>query len=98
MGPFILLLAQSAAAAAATPAPDIEIVAKAEIGSLEMRSGRAEVTLRADPGIAPPVTVERSAPAGQGSYRGLRITVRAIARLTAPPPIAAIDIKTGDTN
>lgn len=95
----LLLVAQAAApqAVATTHPPDIEIRARADIGSVEIRSqGQAQIALRAEPGEAPPVEVERSAPAGRASYRNLRIELRAIARLTAPQPITTIQTTTGD--
>ena len=92
----LILVAQAAAPLAATP-PDIELRAQVQIRSLEIRNaGTARLELRAAPGEAPPVEVERSAPAGAKSYRNLRIGLTAIARLTPPGPIAAIDITTGD--
>jgi len=95
----LLLVAQAAVpqVASAAPLPDVELRARADIRSLEIRSqGEARIALRAEPGEAPPVEIKRSAPAGRASYRNLRIELRAIARLTAPEPIAAIDIATGD--
>ncbi|WP_120716607.1 hypothetical protein [Tsuneonella amylolytica] len=99
MGPLVFLIAQASAAhAAAASPPDIEIRAEATVRSLEVRSrGSASLTLTAEPGEAPPVEVERSAPAGPSSYRNLTIRVRGIARLAAPRPIAAIDTTTGET-
>ncbi len=96
----LLLVAQAAAPLAASTAdvPDIEIRAKADIRSLEIRSqGEARLELRANPGVAPPVEVVRSAPAGAAKYRNLRIEIRGIARLTGPQPLSAIDITTGET-
>ena len=99
----LILVAQSAAPMAATdlpsaPPPDIEIRARAEIRSLDVRSpGTARLELRAQPGDAPPVEVVRSAPAGAKRYRNLVIEIHGIARLAAPSPIAAIDTATGDS-
>lgn len=95
----LILVAQAAAvpAADAAPAPDIEIRAHADIRSVKIRSqGTASLTLHAEPGDAPPITVERSAPAGRTSYRNLQIDLHGFARLTAPQPIAAIQVRTGD--
>lgn len=87
----LILVAQAAAPAAALP-PDIEFRARADIRSIEIRSqGKAELTLHAEPGDAPPVEVTRSAPRGSRKYRNLRIDLLGIARLTPPQPIAAID-------
>lgn len=80
-----------------TQQPDIEIRAKAEIEAVDIRSGTARISITADPGVAEPVVVERSAPAGRASYRNLTIGFRAIARLTGPKPLAAIATETGDT-
>ncbi len=95
----LILVAQAAAVpAAADPLPDIELQARVDIRSLEIRSqGTARLELRAEPGDAPPVTIERSAPAGSNRYRNLRIDLRGVARLTAPEPIAALDITTAQT-
>jgi hypothetical protein len=99
----LLLVAQAAVPLTAAPSdgvlPDIEIRASANIRSLEIRSrGQARLELRADPGVAPPVEVERSAPAERTRYRNLRIEMRGIARLTAPTPIATINATTtGET-
>src|SRR5690349_10523457 len=63
----LILVAQAAAVPAAeiAPPPDIEIRAHADIRSLKIRSeGTAHLDLHAEPGGAPPVLVERSAPAG----------------------------------
>ena len=95
----LILVAQAAAvpAADAAPPPDLEITAHADIRSLKIRSqGTARLELHAEPGGAPPVAVERSLPAGRTSDRNLSIDIHGIARLTAPEPIAAIDITTGD--
>ena len=88
----LILVAQAAApTAVATQLPDIEVRAHADIRAVKIRSqGQARIALHAEPGDAPPVVVERSAPAGQSSYRNLRLDLRASARLTAPEPIAAI--------
>jgi hypothetical protein len=95
----LILVAQAAAPAAmGTPSPDIEIRAQADIRSVRIRShGTARLTLRAEPGDAPPIQVERSAPAGASSYRNLRLDLHAIARLTAPEPIKAIVTIEGET-
>ena len=91
----LILVAQAAAPVAAADPPDIELRAHAEIRSLEIRSqGTARLALHAEPGDAPPIAVERSAPAGQKRYRNLSIDILGIARLTAPRPIAAIDTET----
>jgi len=90
----LILVAQAAAPVAAANPPDIELRAHADIRSLEIRSqGTARLTVHAEPGDAPPVAIERSAPAGQNRYRNLSIDITAIARLTAPTPIAAIQAK-----
>ena len=100
--PGLLFVAQSAASLAAvapaeSPPPDIEIRARVQVRSVEVRSqGAARLELRADPGVAPPVEVTRSAPAGQARYRNLRIELRGIATLTGPAPLAAIETTTGD--
>ena len=88
----LILVAQAAApGATAAPPPDIEIRAHADIRSMKIRSqGSARLELHAEPGEAPPVIVERSAPAGSTSYHNLRVDLHAIARLTAPEPIKAI--------
>ena len=95
----LILVAQAAAvpAADAAPPPDIEIRAHADVRSLDIRSsGATTLTLRAEPGEAPPVKVERSLPAARMKYRNLSIDIHGIARLTAPEPIAAIQTNTGD--
>ena len=90
----LILVAQAAAPAVASP-PDIEIRARADIRSVEIRSqGRAQLALHAEPGEAPPVEVDRSAPPGSRKYRNLRIDLHGFARLTPPEPIAAIDTTT----
>jgi hypothetical protein len=88
----LILVAQAAApAAAAAPPPDIEFRAHADVRSLKIRSqGTAHLDLHAEPGEAPPVEIERSAPAGAKTYHNLRLDLHAIARLTAPEPIQAI--------
>ena len=94
----LILVAQAAAPIAAAAPPDVELRARAEIRSLEIRSQRpARLTLHAEPGLTPPVAVERSAPAGKAKYRNLTIAIRGIAHLAAPKPIAAIDITTGES-
>ena len=93
----LILVAQAAAPTVAASPPDIELHAHAEVRSLQIRSqGHAQLTLHAEPGEAPPVKVVRSAPLGAAKYRNLEIDIRGIARLTAPRPIAAIDIETGE--
>jgi hypothetical protein len=86
LGLLFLQLAAGGATAAA-PLPDIEI--KAHVTAREVRirqQGTARLTLHADPGVAPPVRVERSAPAGQQRYRNLSIDLTAQAHLTHPDP------------
>ncbi|MGN3974360.1 hypothetical protein [Tsuneonella sp. SYSU-LHT278] len=101
MGPLLVILAQAGAAstAEASPSPpDIEIRATASARSVDLRSaGQATLSVHARPGDAPPVRIARSAPAGAARYRDLRIELTAIARLSAPEPIAAIHGKTGDS-
>ena len=95
----LILVAQAAAVPAtdAAPPPDIEIRAHADIRSVKVRSqGTARLELHADPGEVPPISVERSAPAGSNSYRNLSIDIYGTARLTTPEPIAAIETTTGD--
>ena len=95
----LILVAQATAVPAAetAPPPDIEIRAHADIRSLKIRSeGTARFELHAEPGDAPPVAVERSAPAGSKNYRNLSIDIHGVARLTAPQPIAAIETTTGE--
>jgi hypothetical protein len=88
----LILVAQAVAPlATAAPPPDIEIRAHADIRSLKIRSqGAARLELHAQPGEAPPVEVDRSAPPGAKHYRNLRLDLHAIARLSAPEPITAI--------
>jgi hypothetical protein len=88
-----ILVAQATASAAASAAPpDIEIRAHVDVRSVKIRSeGRAQLTLHAEPGDAPPVVVKRSAPSGRASYRNLSIDLHGIARLSPPAPIAAIE-------
>ncbi len=88
----LILVAQAAAPLALVPSPpDIEIRAHADIRSVDVRSqGVARLELHAEPGEAPPVQVERSAPSGARHYRNLRLDLRAFARLVAPDPITAI--------
>ena len=94
----LILVAQAAASSVAATPPDVELTARAEIRSLQIRSqGPARLTLHAEPGETPPVAVERSAPRGQDKYRNLTIAIRGIAHLAAPKPIAAIDITTGES-
>ena len=95
----LILVAQAAAvpAADAAPPPDIEIRAHVDIRSLKVNSqGTARLELHAEPGDAPPIAVQRSAPAGRAGYRNLSIDLHGIARLTAPEPIASIQTTTGD--
>ncbi len=99
MGPFVIFLAQSAVPAEVPPAPppDIELRAHVDVRSVEVRSqGQARIEFHAEPGEAPPVVVERSAPAGRASYRNLRIDLTAFARLSEPERMTAIKTTTGD--
>ena len=87
----ILFLQAASAAAPATPAPDIEFNARIEARRVEIRQGGdLQVEFRADPGEAPPVEVERSAPPGQRSYRNLVIRIHGEATLTDPAATAQI--------
>jgi hypothetical protein len=80
-----LFLQMAVAQEAPLPPPDIELNARVEARRVEVRQeGRASVTLRAEPGDALPVKVERSAPAGARRYQDLTIELKAEARLTNP--------------
>ncbi len=85
-----LALLQLAAAQPAAPPPDIELTARVRAREVTVRQdGTAALELRVSPGVAPPVEVRRSAPAGAQSYRNLTIDLRAAARIAdplAPPP------------
>lgn len=52
------------------------------------QQGEAKLEVRADPGVAEPVRVQRSAPAGRTSYRNLTITLDAEARITGPSAVS----------
>jgi hypothetical protein len=81
-----LFLQLAPAQGAPLPPPDIELNARVQAREVEIRQdGAARVALRAEPGDAPPVRVERSAPAGAKKYRNLTIDVEAEARLVNPP-------------
>jgi hypothetical protein len=85
MGLSILFL-QLAAAQAAAPAPDIELNARVTAREVNIRQeGPAHLQLHADPGVAPPVKVARSQPAGAKTYRNLTLDLHAEARLADPP-------------
>lgn len=85
---FLALLATPAAA---QDLPAIVIRARVQADRVEVRQqGEARLELRADPGTAEPVRVERSAPAGLTSYRNLTITLDAKARLGGTSAEAAI--------
>jgi hypothetical protein len=80
---FVFL--QLAAAQAAAAAPDIEINAQITAREVHIRQeGPASLQLRVDPGVAPPVTVERSQPAGAKTYRNLTLKLHGEARLADP--------------
>ena len=84
-----LLFLQLAGAAGATalPPPDIEVSARVTAREVRVRQeGAARISLRADPGVAPPVRVERSAPPGAKRYRNLTIDLKAEARLANREP------------
>lgn len=79
------MVAQLAAPLASGTAPDIEIRARVRAERVEVKQqGKAEVELRVDPGETEPVQVERSAPAGQRSYRNLTVDVRAAVHIADP--------------
>lgn len=79
------LVAQLAAPLAAGTAPDIEFRARVRAERVEVeQQGKAQAELRVDPGTAEPVKVERSAPAGQRSYRNLTVDVRAAVHIADP--------------
>jgi hypothetical protein len=86
-----LALLQLAAAQPELPPADIELTARVRAREVEVRQeGEASLRLRVSTGEAPPVEVERSAPAGAKSYRNLAITVRGAVRLADPnaaPPL-----------
>ncbi|MGN6497410.1 MAG: hypothetical protein ACTHK5_08730 [Tsuneonella sp.] len=94
----LLLVGQIAAPVAADPAtpPDIEVHARVEARSVKIeQAGSARLELHVDPGVAEPVSVRRSAPKGQSSYRNLTIDLHAAARLTAPAaPVAETAVTT----
>lgn len=80
-----LALLQLAAPQAAAPPPDIELTARVRTREVTVRQeGAASLALRVSPGEAPPVAVERSAPAGARSYRNLTISVRGAVRIADP--------------
>ena len=80
-----LALLQLAALQAAAPPPDIELTARVRAREVTVRQqGEASLGLRVSPGEAPPVEVERSAPAGAQTYRDLTISVRGAVRLADP--------------
>lgn len=93
----LLLVGQLAApvAADAAPPPDIELRAHVEARSVKIeQSGTARLELHADPGVAEPVAVKRSAPNGQSRYRNLTIDLHAAARLTGPAASAQTSVTT----
>lgn len=80
-----LALLQLAAAQPAAPPPDIDLNARVRAREVAIRQqGEASLTLRAEPGVTPPVRVERSAPPGAQHYRNLTLTVHAEARIAEP--------------
>ena len=80
-----LLFFQLAAAQTGAPPPDIEVTARVQAREVTIRQdGEARIELHAEPGVAPPVRVERSAPPGARSYRNLTIDLHGQARLSAP--------------
>jgi hypothetical protein len=80
-----LIFLQLAAAQTAAPPPDIELNARVSAREVSVRQeGPARLTLHAEPGVAPPVKVDRSAPPGAKSYRNLTINLHAEARLADP--------------
>jgi hypothetical protein len=82
---LVIFFAQLVAPAAAEPQPDIEIRARVHAERVEVRQeSEARLDLRVEPGVAPPVQVERSAPAGQRTYRNLTIELKAAARIADP--------------
>lgn len=83
--PLSLTILQLLSAQTATPAPDIELNARVRASEVVVRqSGDARLTLKVEPGDAPPVEIERSAPAGAQRYRNLTIDLRAAARIADP--------------
>jgi hypothetical protein len=76
---------QLAATQPVAPAPDIEL--KARVNAREVtvqQQGKASLELRVSPGVAPPVVVERSQPAGAPAYRNLTVEVRGAVRIADP--------------
>ena len=82
---FGLIFLQLAAAGAPSQAaaPDIELNARVDARDLTIRQETPlTVSLHAEPGQAPPISVQRSAPAGAKTYRNLTLRVHGEARLT----------------
>ena len=95
-----VLFAQLVAPAAVEHLPDIEVRAGARAERVDVKQqGEAKIELRVEPGGTGPVRVERSAPAGQRSYRNLNIDFRAAARIADPAAsqtASASDAPTGE--
>lgn len=88
-GVGLLFLQLAAGGAVAAPPPDIEVRARVTAREVQIRQeGAARIAVRAEPGVAPPVRVERSAPPGAKRYRNLTIDLKAEARLVQPDPAA----------
>lgn len=80
-----LALLQLASSSQGAPPPDIEINARVTAREVVVRqSGEASLSLRASPGEAMPVEVERSAPKGATRYRNLTLKVHGAARISEP--------------
>ncbi len=80
-----LAILQLVSAQAPAPQPDIELNARVRMREVAVRqSGDARIAVQVEPGEAPPVKVQRSAPAGAQRYRNLTIDLRAHARIADP--------------
>lgn len=83
--PLSLVLLQLATAQAPTPLPDIELSARVRAREVLVRQeGEAHLSLKVEPGVAPPIEVKRSAPPGAQRYRNFTIDLRAAARIADP--------------
>lgn len=92
---FIAQLAGSLAGEAAN-APDLAISAHIEMKQVKIeQDGTASLELRADPGLAEPARIERSAPPGKRTYRNLVIDLTAEAWLTDPQAETDVKVQQG---
>lgn len=84
MTQFALIFLQLGAAASPAALPsDIELNARVQAREVSIKQETPlKVSLHAEPGQAPPVTVQRSSPAGANNYRNLTIRIHGEARLT----------------